>query len=95
MIHDIQGQGEATAAKRVLAVVAGRKESANEVAACFARQGDRVEALWFPDTSHLLEAEDKPRFEAVILFAAADEPSGDAAEAAVRGVMRGIPIYRL
>lgn len=95
MIHDIQGQGEATSGRRLLAVVAGQRERASEVAACFAQQGDRVRAVWYPDTRHLIEADTKQRFEAVILFAPADDAAGDAEEAAVRGAMRGTPLYRL
>lgn len=95
MIHDIQQQGEASVDRRVLAVVAGEKARAQEVAACFALQGDRVKAVWYPDTRHLLN-EQRPRdYEAVILFAPEDPAEGDADEAAVRGAFRGTPFYRL
>lgn len=95
MIHDIQGQGEAGTDSRVLAVVAGEKARAHEVAACFAQQGDRVNAVWYPDTRHLIEADVKLDYEAVILFAAPNEAEGDVEEAAVRGALRGTPLYRL
>lgn len=95
MIHDIQGHGEAAIDRRVLAVVAGEKARAHEVAACFAQQGDRVKAVWYPDTRHLIEADAKQDFEAVILFAASDEAEGDVEEAAVRVALRGTPLYRL
>ena len=95
MIHDIQGQGAAASGGRVLAVVAGQKERAHEVAACFALQGDRVKAVWYPDTRHLLSEQRLRDYEAVILFAADDPAEGDADEAAVRGAFRGTPFYRL
>ena len=95
MIHDIQGQGEAGTDRRVLAVVAGQRERAQEVAACFAQQGDRVKAVWYSDTRHLLDERAGFDYEAVILFAPDDIAKGDAEEAAVRGALRGTPLYRL
>ena len=95
MIHDIQNQGGAAAEKRTLAVVAGLRECAHEVAACFAQQGDRVKAVWYPDTKRLIEAELSARFEAVILFVSSDDAVGDAEEAEVRGAFRETPLYRL
>lgn len=95
MIHDIQDQGQAAVSRRVLAVVAGQRERAHEVAACFAQQGDRVSAVWYPDTRHFLSENQPLDYEAVILFSPEDPALGDADEAAVRGALRGTPLYRL
>ena len=95
MIYDIQNQGGAVEGGRTLAVVAGRPERAQEVASCFAEQGDRVKALWYPDTKQLIEAERNAPLEAVILFVTSDDAVGDAEEAEVRGVFRETPLYRL
>ena len=95
MIHDIQGQGERAEERRILAVIAGEKSRAQEVAACFAEQGDRVKAVWYPDTRHLLDEGKAVEYEAVILFAPEDEAAGDAEEAEVRRAMRHTPLYRL
>lgn len=98
MIHDIQEHGETVTgtAPRVLAVVSGQKAKAQEVAACFARQGDAVRAMWYPDADRLLAAKKrKPQWEAVILFAAKDPVAGDREEAAVRLAFQDTPLYRL
>ena len=96
MIYDIQNQGGTENERgRTLAVVAGQPERAQEVAACFAQQGDRVKALWFPDTKHLIEAGRSDPLEAVILFVSSDDAVGDAEEAEVRGAFRETPLYRL
>jgi hypothetical protein len=95
MIYDIQNQGEASVAERVLAVVAGQRERAKEVVACFQRQGERVNSVWYPSARELVATEQRPRFEAVILFASQDDADADVDEAALRGAMRGTPFYRL
>ncbi len=95
MIHDIQDQGQTTAERRVLAVVAGEKSRAQEVAVCFAQHGDRVNAVWYPDTRHLLEAGRGQHYEAIILFTAMQEEQGNAEEAEVRSAMLDTPLYRL
>ena len=95
MIHDIQGLGEAAAERRVLAVVAGEKSRAQEVATCFAQQGDRVDAVWYPDTRQLLAAGRERRYEAIILFATLQKEAGDAEEAELRSAMQDTPLYRL
>jgi hypothetical protein len=95
MIYDIQNQGEASAAGRVLAVVAGQRERANEVAACFQRQGERVKSVWYSSVRELVATEQKPSFEAVILFASPDAAAAEVEEAALRGAMGVTPFYRL
>ena len=95
MIYDIQNQGEASATERVLAVIAGQRERAKEVVACFQRQGELVNSVWYSSVRELVAAEQKPRFEAVILFASKDDEAADVEEAALRGAMRGTQFYRL
>ena len=95
MIDDIQNQGGAGEKGRMLAVIAGQAARADEVAACFARQGDRVKAVWYANTRQFIEAEQRPRFEAVILFGSPDPAADDVQEAAVRGVTLGTPLYRI
>jgi hypothetical protein len=81
--------------RSLLAVVGGRKEQANEVVACFARQGDRVAVRWYASTREFLGAESKPAFEAVIFFSPSDPGAGETEEAALRSVAPGVPVYRL
>lgn len=81
--------------RSLLAVVGGRKDQANEVVACFARQGDRVAVRWYADTRAFLGAEAKPAFGAVIFFAPSDPGESEAEEAALRSVAPGVPVYRL
>lgn len=95
MIHQVEDQMNMATGRRLLAVVAGDKFRAQEVAACFAEQGDRVKAIWYPDTRQLLQSDLTSRFEAVILFGPEDEALADAEEAEVRGVLRHTPLYRL
>lgn len=91
MIQNLQIEGGAAMGRRVLAVVAGERSRAQEVAECFAAQGDEVKALWFPDTRRLLEAGARLSYDAVILFSSVDEQE----EHAVRNALRGAPLYRL
>lgn len=79
----------------LLAVVGGREEQAGEVVACFARQGERVAVRWYPDVRNFLATEGKPDFGAVILFASASGKAGEAEEVALRGVLSGVPLYRM
>ena len=96
MIHDIHGNGEAGgAAVRVLAVVAGRRERAREVAAQFAAMGESIETLWYADSRELLTQASRPRFEAVILFPTRDESRTDADEADLRDGLTDTPLFRV
>ena len=95
MIHDIQGNGEAGGSVRVLAVVAGRRERAREVAAQFAAVGENIETFWYADSHELLTQSARPRFEAVILFPARDETKTDADEADLRDGLTNTPLFRV
>jgi hypothetical protein len=95
MIHDIQGNGEAGGSVRVLAVVAGRRERAREVAAQFAALGENIETLWYADSRELLGQAARPRFEAVILFPTRDEAVTDADEASLRDGLTDTPLFRV
>jgi hypothetical protein len=81
--------------RRVLAVIAEHEEQATEIAAQFAKQGEVVETVWYPDSRRLLAETGTPRFEAVILFSLIDEATTDADEAAVRSAFAGTPLYRV
>jgi hypothetical protein len=81
--------------RRVLAVIAERAEQAAEIAAQFARQGEVVETVWYPDSHRLLTEVEKPRFEAVILFPSHDEAETDADESLLRATLTGTPLYRV
>jgi len=95
MIYDIHSHSATGGTKRVLAVVAEQAKWADEVAAQFAAEGDEVEAVWYPDSRRLIDEGRMQGFEAVILFAARDEVSGDADELALRHAMASTPLYRI
>lgn len=95
MSEPIRALVEDSAPRRVFAVVSADEARAREVVRCFARQGDRVRTLWFPDAHELISTIEQPRFEAVILFAPEDCQRGDAEELELRGAFRGLPLYRL
>ena len=95
MLHDTPTQSETGMAQRMLAVVSGRSERAQEVAAQFAAQGDAVETIWYKDSHQLLSDEPHPHFEAVILFAEHGEPAAENEEAELRKAMVAIPVFRV
>lgn len=81
--------------KRVLAVIAKRADCVAEITAQFAKQGEEVEALWYPDSRQLLADQGQARFEAMILFPSRDEAATDADERALRTALSGTPLYRV
>jgi len=95
MIHDIHAENSAGELRRVLAVIAARSEQAEEISAQFAKQGELVETIWFPDSRQLLAEKGTPRFEAVILFTSEDEVATDADESVLRDALIGTPLYRV
>jgi hypothetical protein len=81
--------------QRVFGVVAPTENMARELMRCLVRQGDRVQTLWYPDSSRLIADAETRRFEAVVLFAPEDCIEGDREEMELRGAFRGLPLYRL
>ncbi len=94
MIHDIQGYESAAAAeRRMLAVVAGAPERANEVALQFAAQGEMIETRWYATSRELLNQAGRPHFEAVILFPGRDSGATDKIEADLRVALADTPLF--
>ncbi len=94
-IRDNNVKGSAGVSRRVLAVIAGNEAQAGEIATQFAKQGEEVEAVWYPGSKQLLAEKGTPRFEAVILFPLLSEAATDADEIALRSALSGTPLYRV